>query len=144
MNPKALGEKGEKITIGELAKLDIEVAIPLSDNLPWDLILVWGSGLHKIQVKSSKLTTAGCSNSITFDLTSNNWYKKTTKKYTAKEVDAIVLCDYQHIYILGPKDFAGRRTFTIRYEASKNKQSKGCNFASDYLVTEERLSKLWP
>lgn len=37
-NNKQLGEIGERIAIGELAKYGIDVILPLSDNLPFDFV----------------------------------------------------------------------------------------------------------
>ena len=142
MNAKAKGEKGERIAIGEFAKCDIDVAIPLSDNLPWDFIVVYNGKLLRAQVKSSTQVGRGCSGSVSFDLTSNNWNQKTIRKYDAHDCDIMVLCDYEHIYILGPKDFTNRKSFTIRHVPSKSNQRKGVNFHSDYVLSRERMRYL--
>ena len=41
VNKKNIGELGEQIAIGELGKYGINVAIPLSDNLPFDIIVYY-------------------------------------------------------------------------------------------------------
>ena len=38
-NNKQLGEMGERVAIGELAKYGIDVLLPMSDNLPFDFVL---------------------------------------------------------------------------------------------------------
>lgn len=142
-NPKAEGEKGEAITIGELAKWDIQVALPMSDNLPIDLVLFYNNKLWKAQVKScGQITTTNSTGSVPFDLTTSNWYKKTTKKYLSDEIDIMLLCDYENVYILGPEDFNNRSGFSIRKTKPKNNQSKGINMAEDYILSQERIDKV--
>ena len=142
-NSKSEGEKGQNIVIGELAKLGIDICIPLSDNLPFDMIVIYECQLLRTQVKSSSYTSSGCEGSIEFSLVSNNWHKKTTKKYTTSEIDVVILCDYDKIYLLDVKDWEGRSSFTLRYESSKNKQSKNCHIAKDYIASPQRMKEVW-
>lgn len=141
MNAKAKGEKGQRIVIGELAKLDLDVAIPLSDNLPWDFIVVYKNRLLKAQVKSSQTTHKSSQGSIVFGLRSNNWHAKTIRKYTINECDIMFLCDFQHVYVLGPNEFQNRNSFVIRTKSAHNGQQKDINFHNDYLLTLDRLEK---
>lgn len=142
-NNKSDGEKGQNIAIGELAKLGIDVCIPLSDNLPFDMIVIYEGALLKAQVKSSSYSSSGCEGSLEFSLVSNNWHKKTTKKYTTSEIDIVILCDYNNIYILDTKDWEGRSSFTLRYEESKNNQSKNCHLSKDYIASPQRMKEVW-
>lgn len=142
MNPKARGEKGERIAIGELAKWDIDVAIPLTDNLPWDFVLIHKGKLFRTQVKSSTQTPRDCKGSTTFDLSSNNWYKRTTKVYDEDDCDVMLLCDYDNVYLLQIEEFRNRRAFTIRKDASRNGQKKGMNFHDDYVISEKRIAEV--
>ena len=132
-NPKARGERGQRIAIGELAKIGIDVAIPLSDNLPWDLIVIFEGKLLKAQIKSSKTE---------FDLRWGNWYKREKYHYSIGDCDIMLLCDYQNVYVIGPKEFINRSAISIRKEKSKNGQEKGTHSHNDYLLSVERLRKL--
>ena len=38
-NKKQLGEIGERIAIGELSKYGLDILLPMSDNLPFDIII---------------------------------------------------------------------------------------------------------
>ncbi len=143
MNPKARGEKGQRIVIGELAKLGVDVAIPLTDNLPWDLIVIWNNKLFKAQVKSSGRSSKGCKGSVQFKLTTSNWYKGTEKKYSEDEIDVMFLCDYDSVYIIRPSDWLGRRSFSIRAAESRNKQSKRCNMHDDFVMSEKRIKNVF-
>jgi len=140
MNWKTKGEKGERIAIGELAKWDLDVAIPLSDNLPWDLVVCNKGKLFRVQVKSSE---AGDDNRTDFNTSTNNWHSKTTKKYSKSDCDVMILCDYNSIYLLGPDDFANRRSFTIRHEPSKNGQKKGTNMHDDFVISKKRIREVF-
>ena len=138
-SPKVKGEKGQCIVIGELAKHDIQCAIPLSDNLPFDLIIIHGEKLYKAQIKTSSYCNKQTKGSIAFDLTTNNWHQKVTKKYKKGDVDLFLLCDYKTVYILTENDFLGRRSFSIRTVATKNGQTKNCNMAEDYEISDKRI-----
>lgn len=146
-NQKSKGEKGVQISIGELAKWDIQVAFPLSDNLPFDIILIYHNKLYKAQVKSGQKRNSSKSKTysdgtISFKLTTNNWYKKTTTKYYAKDIDVMVLCDYERVFLLSPQEFSGRTTYVIRDTPSKNGQKKGCNMAQDHILSKEVIERV--
>jgi len=142
MNPKSQGEKGQRIAIGELAKWNIDVALPLTDNLPWDFIMIYKDRLLRVQVKSGEYKGTGVEGSIQFNLRSTNWHSKTCKKYTGGDCDLMLLCDYENLYILGPREFDSRRCFSIRRNPSRNGQTKGVNLHSDYVFSTDRLDKL--
>lgn len=142
MNKKSSGEKGERIAIGELAKWDIDVAIPLSDNLPWDFVIIHGNKLFRTQVKSGERRHRSSPDSICFGLTTNNWHAKTTKKYTSKDCDLMILCDYENIYLLGPQDFSGKSCFSIRQQKSKNGQTKGIHMHDDFVISKKRIRQI--
>jgi hypothetical protein len=146
-NYKKLGEKGVNVSIGELAKWDIQVAFPLSDNLPFDLILIYNGKLYRSQVKSGQKRTKEINKyysdgTISFKLTSNNWYSKTITKYTQQDIDLMILCDYERIYLLSPKEFSGKTSFIIRTSPSKNKQIKCINLAENFIISEQRIKEV--
>jgi hypothetical protein len=136
MNHKGHGENGERIAIGELAKHNIDVAIPLSENLPFDFIVIHENKLYKVQVKSSKPKD----NFIEFDLRSINWHNKEIKKYTLEEVDVMILCDYENIYLVTMEEIINRRSFTIRYGQGTQPQQ---HLFKDYVISQERIQKVF-
>jgi hypothetical protein len=135
MNWKSKGEKGERIAIGELAKFDIDVAVPLTDNLPFDFILIYKEKLFKVQVKSAERQ----GNSTPFDLRTNNWHSKTSKKYSKEEIDIMILCDYNSVFLIGPKDFHKKSSFKIRYA---NYTQKTSHKVEEYILSEKRIKEL--
>ncbi len=141
MNPKSKGEKGERIVIGELAKYDLDVALPMSDNLPFDLIIITPNKLFKVQIKTS--TYRPNKGAISFDLTSNNWNKKTVKKYTLDDCDIMICCDCINVYLLLPNQFVNKKSFSIRDAESKNNQEKLINRKEDFILSDKRIFEVF-
>lgn len=139
MNYKSNGERGERIAIGELAKYYIDVAIPLTDNLPFDFIVIKNGKLYKVQVKSYKK-----GEEVTpFDLSTSNWYSKTIKKYSKQDIDVMILCDYENIFLLGSEDFDNKSSFSIRYKYPENGQRKKIHLAEDYIISQKRIDTIF-
>ena len=140
-NHKNVGERGERIAIGELAKYDIDVLTPMSDNLPFDLVVYHNNKFFKCQVKTTNSTTIN--NSLSFKLKTNNWYSKTEHKYTSDEVDVFILCDLNNIYLVKFDEVEGKTVFVIRNSTTKSKQYEGIHFASDYIISENRIEEVF-
>ena len=142
MNNKAIGEKGQNIVIGEFAKWDIPVGIMLSDNLPFELIAYLKGKLFRLQVKTSN---QGDESKISFDMSTSNWHRKTTTLYTKEDCDVIVGYDMKNdeFYLLTPDEFEGRRWMTIRRQPAKNGQTKGINLKEDYVMSSDRINKVF-
>lgn len=143
MNAKIKGERAQNAVIGELAKWSIDVAIPLSDNYPFDFITIADGTLKKIQVKSSgQISPTG---STVFDLTTNDWYRGTTTGYTSSDCDIIICFDLKSFdcYLLGSKDFVGKNTFSIRRELPKNGQKKLIKLHKNYVISSERIKEIF-
>ena len=135
-NAKRRGELGVRVVIGELAKLGIDVALPLSDNLPVDLICFLDDRLLRAQVKTSLTLRDGC---VSWSLRTTNWHRGTHRKYAAGEIDVVLLCDMAHVYVIGPRDFVNRRSFTIRIGPARNRQTRGIHDADAFRLSIERL-----
>jgi hypothetical protein len=142
-NNKSKGENGENIAIGELAKLGINVCVPLSDNLPFDFIIIYEDKLLKAQIKSSAYTNKKSKGSLEFTLVTNNWHKKTRKVYNSTEIDTIILCDFKYIYLLKKEEWENKCSFALRYENSLNNHDKNCHFAKDYILSIDRMKEVW-
>ena len=140
-NHKSVGEIGERIAIGELAKFGIDVMLPMSDNLPFDLIVYRNNKFFKCQVKTTNSINEN--GSLTFSLSSNNWYSKTTHKYNEDEVNVFILCDLNNIYLVTFGEVKGKSSFIIRNSVAKSKQYKGINFALDYIISYKRINEVF-
>lgn len=142
-NTKSVGEQAVNCVIGELAKWNIGVAFPLSDNFPFDLIAIYNNDLFKIQVKGSNYSKSV--GSITFDIRSNNWYSKTYKKYYKEDCDIVICYDLKNhfLYLLGEENFSGKNSVTIRTDPTKNKQKNDINFHEDFIISKEKIEKVF-
>ena len=140
-NHKQLGEIGERIAIGELSKFGIDILLPMSDNLPFDFVIIFNNKFYKCQIKTS--TQESENDSLKFSLTSNNWNKGTTHKYTKDEIDILICCDLETIYLFKFSEIEGKSSICIRKSDTKNGQKKGIWFAKDYIISESRLSYIF-
>lgn len=131
---------GERIAIGELAKYGIDVLLPMSDNLPFDFVIFHNNKFFKCQVKTTDTKTEN--DSLCFSLTTNNWNTKEVHKYTTDEVDVLICCDLDTIYLFNMSELEGKSTVTLRTSAPKNGQLKGINFTKDYVISEDRIAKI--
>lgn len=139
MNTKGKGEKAQLIVMGEFARLDIPVLVPLSDNLPFDFVAVIDGKLKKVQVKSSERING--SGAREFSLKTTNWNKGTIKGYTEQDCDLIICYDHESedMYVLKPKSFVGAKSFAVRKEKPKNNQIRDINLHEDFVLTKARL-----
>lgn len=140
INKKNIGELGEQIVIGELGKYGINVAIPLSDNLPFDIIVYYNNKFFKCQVKSTNRYTNGY---CFFSLTSTNGYLHKTHYYTKDEVDVFILCDLNNIYLFTFDEINEKKSITLRYEEPINNQNKNINYAVDYIISSDRIEQVF-
>lgn len=140
MNKKNLGEIGERIAIGELAKYGIDVMLPMSDNLPFDLVVYYNNKFFKCQVKTSTTCVNG---SMVFSIVSNDWYKKTKHYYNNDEVDVFILCDLNTIYLVKFGEIPCKNAINLRKIPTRSGQVKGTHFASDYAISEKRISEVF-
>lgn len=140
-NNKQLGEIGERIAIGELAKYGIDVILPLSDNLPFDFVAYINNKFYKCQVKTTDNLTEN--DSLRFSLTSNNWNKGTVHQYTDEEVDVLICCDLNTIYLFPFEEIKGKQNIHLRTSLPKNGQVKGIKFTKDYVISEDRIQQVF-
>ena len=140
-NKKDIGEIGERIAIGELAKYGIDVMLPMSDNLPFDFVVFKNNKFYKCQVKTTASRSAN--NSLFFSLTSNNWYSKKEYKYTKEDTDVIICCDLNTIYLFNIDELLGRNGITLRTTLPKNNQINKVHFAKDYRISQDLIDKVF-
>ncbi len=143
MNHKGIGEIGQNCVIGELSKHCIGVAPILSDNYPFDLIAIAGQKMFKIQVKTS--TANKEQEYVVFNISTSNWLKRTSKKYTKEDCDVMILYDlvFNKCFLLSPYNFEGKGSFVIRYKISKNNNKKNINWWEDFIISNERIKKIF-
>lgn len=129
----------QSLLIGELAKYGVLAAIPLSDNLPFDIIAISGSKLYRIQVKASTEFRNGA---IIFGLTTSNFYDGTTTKYSKQDVDMIACVNLVNndIYII--EDYENKSSISIRVDEPKRQRSN-VNWAKDVVLNQNNVNNIF-
>lgn len=137
-NKKNIGDLGEQIAIGELAKYGLQVVVPLSDNLPFDFVVFTNNKFYKCQVKTSSMNNGKYSN---FRLFTGNGYLQKYHKYTKDEVDVFILCDLNTIFLFKIEEVLNKTDIAIRYSMPLNGQVKNINYASDCVISINRIKE---
>ena len=112
------------------------VSLPITDSCRNDAIIEEQGRLYRAQIKYGDRKGASASGAIGLELTSYHRSGKLSYAgYTEKEIDALLVYipRIDKVLWFGPEVFAGRSQIQIRYEPTKNGQTKGCLFAADYV-----------
>lgn len=127
---KEIGLIGEQVLIAEFTKNGISVLLPIGDNSPYDMVIDYNSRFVKVQAKTTESVQNG---KMVFCTNVTNPFKKTTRKYTANEIDIFGLYCIENGYIglLPIKECTSKET-VIRLEKPKNNQSSKIKMACDY------------
>lgn len=140
-NNKQIGEIGERIAIGELSKYGLDILLPMSDNLPFDFVVIKDGIFYKCQVKTTNIINKN--NSLRFSLTSNNWYKKIEYQYNSDDVDVIICCDMNTIYLFKYIEVCNKKNIYLKLDETKNGQMRNVNFAKDYIINENKVNEIF-
>jgi len=130
---KDKGDKGTGNVIADLLSKGIQVCLPLSEHLPFDLIAVKPDGtLMRVSVKYRALRKGSVS--VPFSSSYSDSHGVHTKAVNKSLIDllAIYCPETNQVYYVIPSQFD--KSVTLRVEESKNNQTKGINSAKDYLM----------
>ena len=127
---KEIGLIGEQVLIAEFTKSRISVLLPIGDNSPYDMVIDYNGRFLKVQAKTTESVQNG---KMVFCTNVTNPFKKTSRKYTANEIDIFGLYCIENGYIgiLPVKECTAKET-VIRLEKPKNNQSSKIKMAYDY------------
>lgn len=130
---KDKGDKGLANVIADLISKGIQVCLPISEHLPFDLIAVKQNGsLHRVSVKYRQMYRGAVTVSFSsYYSDSNGFHSKATDK-TMIDLMAIYCPETNQVYYLNPLEFT--KSVTLRVDAVKNNQSTGVHFANKYLT----------
>jgi hypothetical protein len=127
---KRKGDLGEAMIMADVLKKGYKVAIPVGEDWRYDLIVLRGKKLERLQCKYST------SNGEVIEVrcrSCNNW---SVLKYTSSELDWMAVydaltekCYYLPSSMLGKK---GRTIIYLRLTPPKNGQVKGVLWAKDF------------
>ena len=61
INTHSIGDVGEAVAVSEFTKAGLAVSIPLTANLPYDLLVDYKGKIYKVQVKTTeKINDKNC------------------------------------------------------------------------------------
>jgi len=130
---KDKGDKGTGNVIADLLSKGIQVCLPLSEHLPFDLIAVKQDGsLLRVSVKYRTLKKGSVY--VVFSSSYSDSHGVHTKEIDKNLIDllAIYCPETKEVYYVIPSNFD--KSVTLRVEESKNNQTKGINLAKNYLL----------
>lgn len=135
---KQKGNIGEAKCLAALVSLGNPVLLPFGDNERYDLVVESKTGeLLKAQIKySSQISPNG---SLDFALVSSkNHTTNKIKDSYEEEIDIFLLYHsvVDQIFVLNKEQFKGKKSINFRLTEAKNGQTKGINFAQDFLLKE--------
>lgn len=130
---KTKGDIGVGYVIADLMSKDIQIALPISEHLPFDLIAIFQTGeLKKVSVKYRTASDG----TIAVVFKSNGWNTKRglySIPLNKDDVDffAVYCPDNNKVYYFNHKKF--NKAVLFRIYPPKNNQKKNIHYADDYL-----------
>ena len=140
MNKKSTGDLATNCIIGDLSKYGLGIAFPLSDNYPFDLIVIANNKLFKVQVKSSsRIINDG---SIFFSHVKTNELKN--DYYSSDEVDVFALYNLinNETYLFNFSSISNKSGVSIRLKPPKNNQCN-CIYSYDVILSKKRIKDVF-
>src|SRR6476659_5397250 len=124
LNLKGKGDLAELMVAGDLLRRGHKIAIPYGEDCDFDLVLIRGDSLERVQVKyvesdGSVIPVRCRSHSLT------NGRIRRTKQYTAATIDLLAVYDVTSeccYYIPATELGAGRSILHLRLTPAKNGQ----------------------
>ena len=139
-NTKELGNLTELQCITGLYELGCDISIPFGNSQKYDLIMDYNNHLYKVQVKHANEKDEGAYFTFKTRWQSHNHTGYTQTSYTKEDIDFFATWYKGNVYLI-PVDECSGADKAIRIMPPKNGQTKGINFAKDYLA-QEVLKKL--
>jgi hypothetical protein len=137
---KTKGDLAELKVAADLVERGYRIAIPFGEDVDFDLILVRGDKLERVQVKytrsNGRVIVVRCrSHSLT------NGKVRQTKYYTASTIDWLGVYDAatgRCYYIPADELGNGRSVLHLRLTETRNRQRRGIRYAAHYQTPERR------
>lgn len=130
---KDKGDKGTGNVIADLLSKGIQVCLPLSEHLPFDLIAVKNNGtLMRVSVKYRTVMKGAVSVAFRSSYSDSHGVHIKAADKSLIDLLAIYCPETNLVYYVVPSEFD--KTVTLRVIESKNNQTKGINLAKNYLM----------
>lgn len=136
LNLKGKGDLAELMVAADLRRRGFKIAIPFGEDCDFDLVLIRGDRLERVQVKYTEsdgvVIPVRC---VSHSLTKGK--VRRTKHYTAETIDRLAVYDRTSsrcYYVPAAELGNGRSVLHLRLKPSRNGQSIGTQPAEDYLT----------
>lgn len=133
MNTKDKGDIAEANVLTRLKSIGDVVSIPFGDNARYDMIRDNGNSLQKVQVKYGRFKNGKVKFNCSSHLRENGSSVKSS--YSKEHIDVfMIFCpETDEVYSV-PVDEATNTEMCLRVEPTGNGQTKGINWAEEYIV----------
>jgi hypothetical protein len=135
LNLKGKGDLAELMVAADLLRRGYRIAIPYGEDCDFDLVLIRGDRLERVQVKytnsNGEVISVKC-----FSHSLIGGKVRNTKHYTAKTIDLLAVYDASSkrcYYVPALELGAGRSIMHLRLVPTRNGQQRGTRAASEYL-----------
>ena len=138
MNTKQIGNLTELQVITGLYAFGCDISIPFGNSQKYDLIMDYNNHLYRIQVKHAReILEEGKLVAFSFNTRwqGHNASGYTQNYYTKEEIDFFATYNSGRVFLIPVEQCSGKKK-KIRLVPTKNNQTKGVNFAEDYLAEE--------
>ena len=143
---KTKGDLAELKVAADLVERGYRIAIPFGEDVDFDLILIRGEKLERVQVKYTRsnghVIVVRCrSHSLT------NGKVRQTKRYTASTIDWLAVYEartQQCFYVPSAELGSGRNVLHLRLTETLNSQRRGIRYAAEYAAPELRTPAMEP
>jgi hypothetical protein len=135
LSRKAKGDLAEMMVASDLLQRGHRVAIPYGEDCDFDLVLVRGNRLERVQVKYAQ-SDGAVINVKCFSHSLTNGKIRKTKHYTATTIDLLAVYDAtsSRCYYIPARELgAGRSHICLRLKPARNGQRAGTRPAKEYL-----------
>jgi len=137
---KTKGDLAELKVAADLLERGYRIAIPFGEDNDFDLILIRGEALERVQVKYTE--SDGVVVYVRYRSSSlTNGRVRRVKRYTARTIEWMATCDATSrrcCYLPAAELGAGMDVMTLRLAPTRNGQRIGIRYAEDYLDPKPR------
>lgn len=128
-NPKAVGEVSEGVIAAHLLKLGYSVSIPFGNNQKYDLIWDDGETLHRVQVKTGRITQ-GC---VIFATSARNTINGKRTSYHGRADLLLVYCpDNSKVYRVPVSEQTNASEMRLRVQPARGGPTSTIKWATEY------------
>lgn len=133
LNSYQKGDIAELAVAADLIKRGYGIAWPFSTSTDWDLLLIRGKSLERVQVKYRRLDSKGIL-TVPNRVVSNTSGKQQRRMYSKEDIDwlAMYCPETDQCYYFPIETLEGKEKTNFRTTPTANNQKKGSRFLKDF------------